>query len=81
MSLFPQWLTVLLCNAEMKMPEQELNDTFSYLVKALKRDQPNLSYLHLTQPRVAGGFDAKAEKAGESLDFLVSMMQLHMAEL
>lgn len=56
----------------MKMSPRDLEETFSFLVKALKQDQPNLSYLHLTQPRVAGGFSAEA-KPDESLDFLLDI--------
>lgn len=52
------------------MPPAELDSTFSFLVKALKTDHPSLAYIHLTQPRVAGGFDQSASN-GESLDFLV----------
>lgn len=49
------------------MDPQDLHDTFSYLVSALKADQPQLSYLHMTQPRVAEHFNPQ-ENAGESID-------------
>lgn len=52
------------------MSEKNLVETFSYLVRSLKKDHPDLAYLHVTQPRVAGGFSQDAE-AGESLDFVV----------
>ncbi|ORY63805.1 FMN-linked oxidoreductase [Leucosporidium creatinivorum] len=56
----------------MKMPGQDLEETFSFLVGALKTDHPNLAYIHLTQPRVAGGFD-QSEESGENLDFLLDV--------
>lgn len=55
----------------MKMPRKDLEETYAFLVRAFKKDHPDLAYIHLTQPRVAGIIDKK-EDAGESLDFLVS---------
>lgn len=52
------------------MPRKDLEETYDFLVRALKKDHPKLGYLHLTQPRIAGIIDKKAE-VGENLDFLV----------
>ncbi|KAM0791624.1 hypothetical protein ACM66B_006063 [Microbotryomycetes sp. NB124-2] len=60
---------------DMKMPETDLKETFSYLVSTIKREFPDLAYLHLTQPRIAGGFDNDKAQESESLDFLLELYQ------
>jgi hypothetical protein len=57
----------------MKMPKKDLEETFAFLVRTFKKDHPKLAYLHLTQPRIAGIIDKKAED-GENLDFLVRLL-------
>jgi NADPH2 dehydrogenase len=42
---------------------------FSYIVEQLRARQPDLAYLHLTEPRIAGGSDRESS-AAESNDFL-----------
>ena len=38
--------------------------TFSYLIRKIANDYPNLAYLHLVEPRVAGDHE-RASKDGE----------------
>ncbi|KAK4047250.1 hypothetical protein OIV83_005554 [Microbotryomycetes sp. JL201] len=58
---------------DMKMSEPDLRETFTYLLATIKRDFPDLAYVHLTQPRIAGGFDNKEADDGESIDFLLEL--------
>ncbi|KAL8281086.1 hypothetical protein RQP46_006444 [Phenoliferia psychrophenolica] len=53
----------------MKMERGDLVETFSYLVNQLKAQHPSLAYLHLTEPRVAGGGD-QTPVEGDDLEFL-----------
>ncbi len=53
----------------MRMPEEDVEETFSYLVRSLRDAHPSLAYLHITEPRVGGGQDQDVLK-GESNDFL-----------
>ncbi|SCV69781.1 BQ2448_1175 [Microbotryum intermedium] len=55
---------------DMKMPEKDMIETFSYLTKTLKKDHPGLAYLHVTLPRVAGGFSNDNLKEEENIDFI-----------
>ncbi|KDE06741.1 hypothetical protein MVLG_02937 [Microbotryum lychnidis-dioicae p1A1 Lamole] len=55
---------------DMKMPEKDMIETFSYLTNALKKDHPGLAYLHVTLPRVAGGFSNDNVKEEENIDFI-----------
>lgn len=57
----------------MKMSRADLVETFSYLVSTLKERHPELAYLHLTEPRVAGGGD-QTPVEGDDLEFLVSLL-------
>ncbi|KAK4705620.1 NADPH2 dehydrogenase, partial [Phenoliferia sp. Uapishka_3] len=55
--------------AGMKMARPDILETFSYLVSTLKAQHPSLAYVHLTEPRVAGGGD-QTPVEGDDLDFL-----------
>jgi NADPH2 dehydrogenase len=55
---------------EMKMDQRDIEETFGYFARELKKRQPNLAYLHAVESRVLGTTDI-AENPTESLDFLV----------
>ena len=57
----------------MKMARHDIIETFSYLVSALKKAHPDLAYLHLTEPRVAGGGDQTLVE-GDDLEFIVRLI-------
>ncbi|KAH7890597.1 hypothetical protein F5I97DRAFT_1826692 [Phlebopus sp. FC_14] len=52
---------------DMKMPDPR--PTFAYLVRALRDAHPDLSYLHVIEPRISGNPDVDADES-ESNDFL-----------
>ena len=54
----------------MRMPLADIHETFGYLVQEIKGRYPDLAYMHVVEPRIAGAVERVAE-AGESLDFLV----------
>ncbi|KAM0753108.1 FMN-linked oxidoreductase [Meredithblackwellia eburnea MCA 4105] len=56
----------------MRMGRDDIVETFSYLVTRLKEKHPELSYVHLTTPRVAGGADAQPAD-GDDLEFLIKI--------
>lgn len=60
------------CLSGMKMGSKDLKETFTFLVKALAQDHPNLAYLHITLPRVSGVIDHADKGEEENIDFLVS---------
>ncbi|KLO05514.1 hypothetical protein SCHPADRAFT_933585 [Schizopora paradoxa] len=53
----------------MRMSDDDVFETFSYLVRSIRDKYPTFSYLHAPEPRVAGTGDRK-EATGESNDFL-----------
>lgn len=53
------------------MAPADIEETFSYFARAIKKAHPNLAYLHATEARVAGGGDQSSHEE-ETLDFLVS---------
>ncbi|KAM0755259.1 FMN-linked oxidoreductase [Meredithblackwellia eburnea MCA 4105] len=56
---------------DMKMPLEELKETFGTLASELKLRFPQLAYLHAVDARAAGNPDETTKPAkGESLDFL-----------
>lgn len=55
----------------MKMPFQEVQETFSAYVKALKSAHPDLAFIHAIEGR-AQGMEIVEDKKEESLDFFVS---------
>jgi NADPH2 dehydrogenase len=44
--------------------------TFSYFVSEVKRRHPNLLYLHIIEPRIAGVDDVASSGSQESNDFI-----------
>jgi len=57
---------------DMREPHPE--ETFSYLVSALKDDHPDLAYIHVIEPRILG--DSYTEgKHGDSNDFIRDIWQ------
>ncbi|KIJ65338.1 hypothetical protein HYDPIDRAFT_27361 [Hydnomerulius pinastri MD-312] len=57
---------------DMKMADPR--PTFSYLVNALRDTHPNMAYVHVTEPRVAGNADIDTIE-GEDNDFLRAIWQ------
>lgn len=53
----------------MRMPDQDIKETFSYFVRQVKQDLPDLAYVHVTEPRVGGGWD-QTERSHDSINFL-----------
>lgn len=53
----------------MRMSDDDVFETFSYLVRSIRDKYPTFSYLHAPEPRVAGTGD-REEAAGESNNFL-----------
>ena len=46
--------------------------TFSYLVSEIAKRYPDLAYIHVVEPRVAGGFDREPQ-AGEVSDYIFTL--------
>ncbi|SCV69907.1 BQ2448_1301 [Microbotryum intermedium] len=54
----------------MKMPEhQDIIDTYTYYVKQIKENHPELAYVHAVESRIAGNVTEEADER-ETLDFL-----------
>lgn len=54
---------------DMKMPLADIKETFGYLVTEVKKRHPDLAFMHVVEPRIAGANDRTVEE-GESIDFL-----------
>lgn len=59
---------------EMKMPQQDIEETFSYLVSTIKKRHPDFAYLHAVDARMSGG-EAVVPGPEESLDFVAELWQ------
>lgn len=44
------------------MPDQDIDETFSFLLERIKADQPNIAYAHVTEPRAGGGWDQEKKE-------------------
>lgn len=55
----------------MKMPQRDIEETYSYYVQQLAERHSDLAYLHAVEPRIAGNVTVEAD-ASESLDWIVS---------
>ncbi|KAG9030797.1 hypothetical protein FRB95_003556 [Tulasnella sp. JGI-2019a] len=53
----------------MRMPDNLMEEQFTYVIKALRDAYPKFAYMHVTEPRVTGGGDAKPEYSGGSIKF------------
>ncbi|KAG8989179.1 hypothetical protein FRB94_010921 [Tulasnella sp. JGI-2019a] len=53
----------------MRMPDDPLEEQFTHVIKALRGAYPRFAYLHVTEPRVSGAEDVKAEDSGGSIMF------------
>lgn len=53
----------------MRMSEELMVEQFTHVIKALREAYPRFAYMHLTEPRVTGGGDAKPEHGGGSIEF------------
>ncbi|KAF8300412.1 FMN-linked oxidoreductase [Clavulina sp. PMI_390] len=42
---------------DMTKPDDEVNETFSYLVREIRDRYPNLAYIHIVEPRITGDSD------------------------
>lgn len=56
-------------------PVSSIYETFTHLITKLKVNFPKLAYLHVTEPRVAGGGDQASEDS-EDLEWIVSLTPL-----
>lgn len=65
----------------MKMtPVSSIYETFTHLITKLKENYPKLAYLHVTEPRVAGGGDQDSVES-ENLEWIVSSALILLAAL
>lgn len=55
---------------DMRMPEEDIVPTYTYLVNALR--ERNIAYLHVVQPRISAGDDTEVG-ANDSDDFIRSL--------
>ena len=53
----------------MRMPDPGPVETFSHLVRSIRDTHPNLAFIHVPEPRVAGATDREPSE-NESNDFL-----------
>ncbi|KAG8886539.1 hypothetical protein FRB97_003050 [Tulasnella sp. 331] len=53
----------------MRMSDELMEEQFTYVIKALREAFPTFAYMHLTEPRVTGGADAKPEHVSGTIDF------------